>query len=163
MLHKNYFLACLLTTPSLFLSIFLKSFSKVVSSPINSFNFVNIYQWNIINSTSKLSRPSKSLSILLKNSSTSSLDVGIPLLLRTLCHSSGVNLPSPFLSARVNIFRIWKTKIFTFEGKKNIIWKHKVWIFEGKCQKNILFLIYQLNDVCIEKIPHTKWWWCCPY
>ena len=156
MLHKNYFLACLLTTPSLFLSIFLKSFSKVVSSPINSFNFVNIYQWNIINSTSKLSRPSKSLSILLKNSSTSSLDVGIPLLLSTLCHSSGVNLPSPFLSARVNIFRIWKTKIFTFEGTKYEYLK-------ASAKKNILFLIYQLNDVCIEKIPHTKWWWCCPY
>ena len=41
-----------------------------------------------------------------KNSYDSHLVVGMPELLRTLCHSSGVSFPSPFLSARVNIFRI---------------------------------------------------------
>ena len=39
------------------------------------------------------------------------LVVGMPLLLRTLCHSSGVSLPSPFLSARVNIFRICSSSV----------------------------------------------------
>ena len=66
---------CLETTPSLFLSMFLKSFSSVVSSPdfenLQSEFFFLIIPMN----SSKLSLPSKSRSILLKNSSTSSLDV----------------------------------------------------------------------------------------
>lgn len=67
-------------------------------------------------------RPSKSLSILSKNSDTSSLhqegvmvtetesctymEVSQPEELSTLCHSSLVSLPSPSLSALSNILRI---------------------------------------------------------
>ena len=55
---KTFVCTCLVTRPSPFLSMFLKSFSMGDSSPMNS---------------SKLNRPSKSRSILSKNSSTSSL------------------------------------------------------------------------------------------
>ena len=124
MFHRIPFIkiTCLVTTPSPFLSIFLNNFSIGDSSPMNS---------------SKLNRPSKSLSILEKKSSTSSLkqneiqlqvfrrdsgeiemksfkkyiDVGTPELLRTCLHSSGVSFPSLFLSALLNILR-------TFENNK---------------------------------------------
>ena len=133
----------------------------------------------MVNSTSKLSRPSKSLSILLKNSSTSSLDVGIPLLLRTLCHSSGVSLPSPFLSARVNIFRIWKTKYLHLKAKwkehylkaqSMNIWRQvpkKYFVFdlsaqwcsyrEDSPQKMMMMLSILDSFIFLDKRFHTSW------
>ena len=58
LMFNEFLYTCFVTKPSPFLSIFLNNFSIGDSSPINS---------------SKLNRPSKSRSILSKNSSTSSL------------------------------------------------------------------------------------------
>ena len=112
------YFTCFETFPSLFLSILLNNFSSFDSSPRNSSNDKN---------------PSKSLSLLRKKSSTSSLkirnhrnqiilflililkvslwlptyfEVGTPEAFRILCHSSWLSFPSLFLSARSKYLRI---------------------------------------------------------
>ena len=114
------YFTCFETFPSLFLSILLNNFSSFDSSPRNSSNDKN---------------PSKSLSLLRKKSSTSSLkirnhrnqiilflililkvslwlptyfEVGTPEAFRILCHSSWLSFPSLFLSARSKYLRIWR-------------------------------------------------------
>ena len=105
------------TKPPPFLSIIWKSLSIGVSSPIIS---------------AKDNRPSKSLSMVEKKWSTSSLKfkcvyyillilyyfdfhlfAGIPAELRRFFHSSGLSFPSPFVSALVNSWRNWNKSLLS--------------------------------------------------